>query len=215
MSTSLPLRCQTCGLVNRASVTECPFHDARRTAGTILIHEGTKPTSIIYLRRGQVVLSSTSASGAEVSCAVRGPDTMIGLEALLDQPMPYQVWALTDVAVCMLDTDGFRNWLGSLASPLGAALNFSLQEAARRVGERQALQGTALKRVARFLLQHAEASPEGEFLRTPHRVLAGILGMRSETLSRAFAELRDAGALSPGRNIRIKSLPRLRELASD
>src|SRR5512143_904781 len=153
MSTSLPLRCQTCGLVNRSAVTECPFHDARRNAGTILIHEGTKPTSIIYLRRGQVVLSSTSAAGAEVSCAVRGPDSMIGLEALLDQPMPYQVWALTDVAVCMLDADGFRSWLGSLSSPLGAALNFSLQEAARRVGERQALQGTALKRVARFLMQ--------------------------------------------------------------
>ena len=215
MTSQLPLRCQACGLVVRSGIDACPFRDTRRSAGTILIHQGAKPTSVLYLRRGQVVLSSTAASGTEVSCAVRGPDTLLGLEALMDLTMPYQVWALTDVALCTLDGHAFKAWLGSEKSPTGAALMFSLQEAARRVGERQALQGTALRRVARFLLQHSEVSTDGEPLRTPHRVLAGILGMRPETLSRALAELRDGGALATGRSVRVTSKDRLRQLAGD
>jgi len=140
---------------------------------------------------------------------------LLGLEALLDQPMPYQVWALTDVVLCSLDSDAFKGWVGSTKSPLGATLDFSLQEAARRVGERQALQGTAVRRVARFLMQHTEAGYDGEPLKTPQGVLAGILGMRPETLSRALAELREAGALSPGRSVRIRDIDRLRKLSAD
>jgi CRP-like cAMP-binding protein len=215
MGSPLPLRCQACGLVVRSGINECPYRDTRRNAGTILLHQGQKPPAVLYLRRGQVVLSSTASSGAEVSCAVRGPDTLLGLEALMDLPMPYQVWALTDVVLCSLDADAFKSWIGSTKSPIGATLGFSLQEAARRVGERQALQGTAVKRVARFLVQHAEAANDGEALRTPQRVLAGILGMRAETLSRALAELRDAGALAPGRSVRVRDHERLKKLAAD
>lgn len=213
MNTSMPLRCQTCGLVLRSGAGDCPFRDTRRPAGSVLLQQGVKPETVIYLRRGQVVLSSNAASGAEVSCAVRGPDTMLGLELLLDQPMPYQVWALTDVAYCTLDRTAAEAWVGERKTPAGAALTYSLEESARRVGERQALQGPALRRVARFLLQHSEADGSGEPLKTPHRVLAGMLGMRPETLSRTLADLRAAGALARGRTVHIASLERLRELA--
>lgn len=213
MNASLPVRCQTCGLVLRSGVDNCPFRDTRRAAGSVLLQQGVTPEATLYLRRGQVVLSSTAASGAEVSCAVRGPDTMLGLELLLNQPMPYQVWALTDVAYCSLDRAAAEVWIGSRNTPAGAALVYSLEEAARRVGERQALQGSAVRRVARFLLQHAEADDGGETLETPHRVLAGMLGMRPETLSRALADLRTAGALARGRTVRIADVGRLRGLA--
>jgi CRP-like cAMP-binding protein len=213
--TSLPLRCQACELVLRSGATDCPFRDAKKPAGTVLIPEGHKPDGVLYLRRGQVVLSTTSSSGTEASCAVRGPNTLLGLEAVLDRPMPYQVWALTDVAICVLEIGQFKSWLGDMSSPLGAALGYSLEEAARRVGERQALEGTALKRVARFLMQHVENGANGESLDTPHRLLAGMLGMRPETLSRALAELRDLGALGAGRSVRVTSIDRLRSIAFD
>jgi len=213
MTAPMPLRCQTCGLVTRSGVAECPFRDTRRAAGSVLLQQGVKPEAVVYLRRGQVVLSSNAASGAEVSCAVRGPDTLLGLELLLDQPMPYQVWALTDVAYCTLDHAAAEAWLGDRGTPAGAALTYALEESARRVGERQALQGPALRRVARFLLQHSEADGSDEALKTPHRVLAGMLGMRPETLSRTLADLRAAGALARGRVVRVASVERLRELA--
>lgn len=213
MSTSLPLRCQTCGLVLRAGASECPFRDTRKSAGSILLQEGVRPESVVYLRRGQVVLSSSAASGSEVSCAVRGPDTMLGLELLLDRPMPYQVWALSDVVYCSLDRVAAEAWIGERKSPAGAALTYSLEESARRIGERQALQGSALRRAARFLLQQCEAAGSDEPITTPHRVLAGMLGMRPETLSRALAQLRTSGMLVQGRAIQVADVARLRALA--
>lgn len=175
--------------------------------------QGVTPDAVIYLRRGQVVLSSMAASGAEVSCAVRGPDTLLGLELLLSQPMPYQVWALTDVAFCVLEPAQAEAWLGDRTTPTGAALIYSLEEASRRVGERQALQGPARRRLARFLLQQSQTDAGGEPFETPHVVLASMLGMRPETLSRALADLRAAGALARGRAVRVASERRLRELA--
>lgn len=209
----MPLRCQTCGLTLRAGEGDCPFRDTRRPAGSVLLRQGVRPDAVIYLRRGQAVLSSSAASGAEVSCAVRGADTMLGLELLLDQSMPYQVWALTDVTYCALDRAAAEAWIGDKRTPVGAALTYSLEEAARRVGEREALEGPAIRRVARFLLQHSVADSGGGPLTTPHRVLAGVLRMRPETLSRTLAELRDAGALARGRTVHISNVERLRALA--
>ena len=213
MNASPPLRCQTCGLVLRSGTTACPFRDTRRPSGTVLLPQGVTPDTVIYLRRGQVVLSSTAVSGAEVSCAVRGPDTLLGLELLLSQPMPYQVWALTDVAYCVLERAQAEAWLGDRSTPAGAALIYALEEASRRVGERQALQGPARRRVARFLLQQSQTDAGGEPFETQHVVLAGMLGMRPETLSRAFAELRAAGVLARGRAVRVANPKRLQELA--
>ena len=119
MNASPQLRCQTCGWVLRSGTTACPFRDTRRPSGTVLLPQGVTPDTVIYLRRGQVVLSSTAVSGAEVSCAVRGPDTLLGLELLLSQPMPYQVWALTDVAYCVLERAQAEAWPGDRAPVWG------------------------------------------------------------------------------------------------
>ncbi len=70
-----------------------------------------------------------------------------------------------------------------------------------------------MRRVARFLMQHCQTDGNAEPLRTPHRVLAGMLGMRPETLSRALSELRSSGALARGRALKVSSHERLRELS--
>jgi CRP-like cAMP-binding protein len=169
-------------------------------AGATLAHEGQVPAQIVYLRRGQVVLSGAGAAGRNRSCAVRGAGTMLGLDAVLGRTLPYDVRALTDVAVCTAETAAFGRWLGPLDSPLGVAFCLSVGEAARRASERHALEGTALRRVARFLLQTTDGdlSPSPDI---PRSVLANVLGLRAETLSRALASLRESGALGPGRRI--------------
>lgn len=179
----------------------------------MLSQEGAVPETVMYLRRGQVVLSTPSAASRGGSCAVRGPDTILGMEGALGRPLPYEVRALTDVTLCLLPTESFRAWLGPLDVPLGAALRLSLDETLRRVGERQAIEGTAVRRVARFLLQVSAEDDPGEPLRAPLGVLASVLGMRPETLSRCLAELRASGALGPERGIRIADVERLRTFA--
>jgi CRP-like cAMP-binding protein len=136
---------------------------------------------------------------------------MLGLEGAFGHAMHYEVRALTDVALCSLDVDSFKRWIGPLDSMLGTVLRLSLEEAMRRAGERQAVEGTALRRVARFLTQATTEGPnEGEPRDIPLGVLANILGMRPETLSRALSELRAAGALASGRTLRVVNREKLR-----
>jgi CRP-like cAMP-binding protein len=92
-------------------------------------------------------------------------------------------------------------------------LELALREAGCRVAERHALEGTAVRRVARFLLQRQEVDERADALRTPQHVLAHILGMRPETLSRALARLRETGVIAPGRGVRVVDDDKLRRLA--
>jgi CRP-like cAMP-binding protein len=209
---SLPLRCQTCRMAPSSGDQACPFTDTRLEAGARLAEAGQVPSQIVLLRRGQVVLSASAGAGRDVSCAVRGPGTLLGLDAVLERELPYEVRALTHVAACSVGAESFKAWMGPLDSPLGVAFRLSLEETARRTGERQAVEGTSVRRVARFL---CEATDDGdrEAPGIPLGVLASILGMRAETLSRALAELRDRGILAPGRKICVSDPAALRRAA--
>ena len=209
----MPFRCQVCRLGAASQPYPCPFYEVRRSEGSVLVQQGERPKSIWYLRRGQVVLGSINESGSEQATAVRGPDTLLGIEALLGDPVPYRITALTDVVLCTIDADAFREWVGSLGSPMGTVLELALRESARRVAERQGVEGTAVRRVSRFLIQRHEQN--GSAQRMPLHVLANVLGMRAETLSRALGELRASGALAPGRGIKIADLGELRRVAGE
>ena len=182
----------------------------RASAGEALLQPEERPRKIVYLRRGHAVLESGAAVTGASFPAVRGPSSLLGLESIAGEDIPYTARALTDVAVCTTDVDTFRASLGSLESPLGTALLFALRESAKRANERLAVEGTASQRVARFLLQ---AASNGEAEDVPQRVVARILGMRAETLSRTLAELRRRGALHDGRKIRLRDADRLRAIA--
>jgi CRP-like cAMP-binding protein len=190
----------------------CPFTGTRVEAGATLASEGQVPSQIVFLRRGQVVLSTSAGSGRERSCAVRGPGALLGLDAVLGHELPYEVRALTHVAACTVDPEAFKAWVGPLDSPLGLAFRLSLEETARRTGERHAVEGTSVRRLARFLCETADQG-DGEAPGTPLGVLASILGMRAETLSRALAELREQGILAPGRKICVSDPVALRRAA--
>jgi CRP-like cAMP-binding protein len=206
----LPLRCQSCALVAPGKASTCAFQHRRASAGETLLEPDEHPRRIVYLRRGHAVLSgATKGSGASFP-AVRGPSSLLGLESIASEALPYTARALTDVAVCTIDADSFRASLGSLESALGTTLLFALRESAKRTEDRLAVEGTALQRVARFVLQTAGS---GDAEAVPQRVLARVLGMRAETLSRVLAELKQSGALSAGRKIQVGDLERLRALA--
>ena len=91
-------------------------------------------------------------------------------------------------------------------------LELALGEAGQRGTERSQLGGTAVERVARFLLLRARVS-EGPVLDVPQRVLARTLGMSAETLSRALARLRTEGAISRSRPVQVADADVLERLA--
>jgi CRP-like cAMP-binding protein len=205
--------CASCTLGAASQFGSCPFHDLERPAGTILLRQGEVPQCVWFIRRGTVLLSSTTESGDETQCALRGPGAVVGLEALAARPTRAEAWALSDVALCRLDADSFRAWVGEADTPAGAVARLAIEEGDRRGHERVALAGVAPVRVARFLLERLRMEGRDTPLPVEQQVLARMLGMKPETMSRALARLRGMGAIAPGRGVRIADLGALQRAA--
>jgi CRP-like cAMP-binding protein len=168
----------------------------------------------MLLRAGEVILRALSATGDETTLGLRGPESLLGLEAVEDAPSPVEVRAATDVTVCAIDPSLFRRWLGPERTPAATMLSYAVQEAGRRGAERVSLTGDASARVARFLLDRFEAT-ERKAIEVPLQVVASLLSMRPETLSRILSQFRSAGALAPGRTVMLADIAQLRALAGD
>lgn len=179
----------------------------------MLLRAGEVPPTVWYLRRGQVTLGAATSEGTEAGLAVREPPAIFGIEALLGEPSPHDVTALTDVVLCAVDTASFRAWVGPLETPAGAVLGLQCREAIQRSFERTTLEGHAVRRVARLLSVQAWRA-DGR-LDVAQRVLARSLAMRPETFSRAVARLRELGALERGRGVKLVSVAVLARLAEE
>jgi CRP-like cAMP-binding protein len=205
-------QCQECVLGRASQPESCPFYEIKKKPGSLLVEQNEPPTSAWLIRDGQVLLRATDESGAELWCAVRSAGHMIGLELLTGAPSPYRAMALTDVKACALDARAVKAWVGRLDTPGGALLELALGEAGQRGTERSQLGGTAVERVARFLLLRQREN-NGPVLDMPQRVLARTLGMSAETLSRALARLRSEGAISRSRPVQVADSDALERLA--
>lgn len=207
--------CASCGLGRASGGAECPFHDVAFPAGSLLLTQGETPTTVWHVREGSVLVSSLSVDGEETACSLRGPGAMLGLEALTTAATAYEAWALSDVVVCRMDVASFRNWLGPLDRPAGVIALKAIEENERQRDDRVVLAGRAEVRVARFLLERLRFSAVDSPLPFEQQILARMLGMKPETLSRALQRLREKGALAPGRVVRVVSRASLESAASD
>jgi CRP-like cAMP-binding protein len=181
-----------------------------RPAGTLLIGQGELSTGAWLVRRGRVLVTNASSGGDEVLCLLRGRGSMIGLEALRGEPADYEAWTLEPSQLCHLSAEGLRAWVGDTASPARALLDVMLSELQRSREERVVLARGALERVARFLARTAGAP-----LGFEQQLLARLLRMRPETLSRALKRLRQAGAIAPGRGaVRVADASKLEPFIS-
>ena len=194
-------------------VGSCPLASTQRPAGALLIAQGEVATGVFMIREGSVLLSTTTRAGDEAACVLRPRGSVIGLEALRGEPAPYEAWTLTPARLCHLSPGGVREWVDAVPQATRAFLELALAELTRAREERVALAGNVVSRVARFLEAHLRA--HGGELALEQRVLARLLRMRSETLSRALAKLRSAGALAPGRRVLVRDPKRLAALAAE
>lgn len=189
-------QCATCVIGRAAPPGQCPFRPTRLPSGTLLHAQGETPERVHYLCAGTVLLSTSDESGAEVSCSLRGPGSLIGLERLSARPATHDAWALGAIECCVIGADAVESWLGERAVPLGAMLELALDENEHSRRERTALSGRTITRVARFLDAWRRERGESE-LDVEQQVLARMLSMRAETLSRVLARLRRDGVITP------------------
>ena len=184
----------------------CVMVDRRRTAGASLYVAGEPVEKIWFVKRGSVLLSrdADEAGGEGVAWAVRRAGSLLGVEGLVRGTYLDSARALTDVIVCIASRDEVAAWIrghdpatlrqaegASPSSPAGAVLECVLVALSGDSPRRAGADGSARQRVAAWLLDR----PGGQGPGMPRHVLAGLLGMLPETLSRALASLAAQGAV--------------------
>lgn len=209
--------CNECPLGSATLPERCPFHASTRGAGELLIRQGEVPSAALFVKQGAVLVSSVGPTGEETSCAMRGAGALLGLELLTSAPSRYQVSALSAATVCTLSASGFSQWMGDLGPRPAALFRMMLGEADLRYQDRARLSGKPVARLARFLIERdrgrdASAHPPKAIRGV---VLARMLGMRPETLSRAIGALRTRGVVGRGRALEVLDAPRLAAIAEE
>src|SRR5207237_10370254 len=167
--------------------------DVVRAAGTVLVTQSERRQEVLIVREGTVLVTCFNAEGDEVWSSVRGPDTVIGAELLRRGRCEVDVVALTEVRLLRISADDFRSWVGPPHSPSAAIVELLLQEVSALGRDRAMTAGTAVARIARFLRERHRMESAGRPFDVEQRILARVLQIRPETLSRTLTRLRRDG----------------------
>lgn len=206
--------CATCA-IGKASAHGagglCPLIDRPIAAGDTIFSQGDPAKILFFVKEGAVSLTRDRSGGKSARvCAIRFPGSLFGTESVIGGAYAFTATAASDSVVCTVAGEGIDQWLGPKDTPARTALELTLRAHQGDVVH-SAATGTAEQRVASWL---CEEGPRGVTLALPRKVVADLLDMRAETLSRALAALSEQGALEVSRTtLRIADPRRLGEIA--
>jgi len=184
-----------------------------RLSGPVPAHV-LHPRNVYFVKEGFVSLSSVSPRGSELLLSLRGPSSLLCTEALQDEASSYEVRALSRVKVCGISGDAMTQWIGPEKSAARVVLGLLLGESRQQRDEVNWRQGDCLSRVARFALAHARFLADRPNA-VRKQVVARLLGMRPETLSRCLTRLEKDGVVDASRGVRVLDQRRLAALAME
>lgn len=207
--------CILCPIGRASPAGSCPFEERQLRPGAVLVRQGDTPVAVWYIKRGAVLNSSLSAAGEETYLALRRSGALIGTEGLVDRPSPCETWAMDNVVACRLPVAAFKEWIGDRTTPAAAVLDLLVEETRHLHDDRALAVGDATRRVSLYLLARARAATSQEDEPIAKSLLARVLGIRPETLSRAILRLRALGALTDDREIRVADATVLEQLAGE
>jgi CRP/FNR family transcriptional regulator, cyclic AMP receptor protein len=205
--------CSACGL-GVASQGHCRLTPSTKESGSTICAQGERPRTLFFVKEGFVALSSVSPRGSELLLSLRGPSSLLCTEALQDEPSPCEVRALSKVRICGISGDAMTQWIGPERSAARVMLGLLLTEGRQQRDEVNWRQGDCLSRVARFALAHARFLADRPNA-VRKQVVARLLGMRPETLSRCLTRLEQDGLVDASRGVRVLDQRRLATLAAE
>lgn len=180
-------QCALCPVGAASKVAEgqsCPMTDRRKSAESYLYLRGTPADTVYYVKHGSVALlrGSGEGDGDGAPYAVRRAGSFVGLEAVKGTTYVDSARAVSDVTVCAMSRSQVRGWL-ERPGTAKVMLEALVEALAKDTAPRSRMEGSARQRVARWI-------QESSHQRTlPRTVIAGLLGMKPETLSRTLAAL--------------------------
>lgn len=182
--------------------------------GEAIFRQGDMATAMMVVVTGFVKLLRISASGDETVVCIRSNHAAI-TESPSSGNEIFHVTAEAVGATCVLKIPSGRFIRIMAESPMLAlaALEEAKRTLAELIGEIESLKShSADQRLARFLLSLCPTEAEHRRFRLPYdkRLIAARLGVTQETLSRAFARLREFGVRTETREVFVESASRLR-----
>ena len=213
LSTTPVNDCNACSL-GVASQGRCRFTPTTRESGATICAQGERPRTVYFIKEGFVSLSAVSPRGSELLLTLRGPTALLCTEALQGEPSPYEVRALSRVKICGVGGESLNQWVGPERSPARVVLDLMLAESRQQRDEVNYRQGDCLSRVARFALAHARFLADRPNA-VRKQVVARLLGMRPETLSRCLTKLEKDGVVDATRGVKVLDARRLAMIAME
>jgi len=183
-----------------------------------LCRQGETPAVLHFLLEGQVALSGTAPDGSQALMEVLRPGASFVLAAVLTD-RPYLMTATTTARARILTVRApALRALARTEPAIGLALLGAVARDFRAMVRqvRDLKLRTATQRLGCYLLALV-ADPEANSarIRLPFdkALLAGRLGCRQDSLSRAFATLREVGVETHGATVILHDVVRLRQYA--
>lgn len=191
----------------------------RYDRGETIFLQGEPAAAIHVVIEGWVKLYRISSNGNEAVVNVFTQGHSFGeAVALRDLDYPVSAQAVTDCTVLQIPAATLigimRNEPGICLSILASTFQH-LHELVHQIEQMKAQTGA--QRVAEFLMELAPVETGSCVVTLPYDkvLIAGRLGMKPESLSRAFAKLRGVGVRVSRNNASIDSVERLRTFAEE
>lgn len=192
--------------------------ERRYSKGEMLFQKGDPARGFFVVVWGQIKLAFPSPQGNEKVVQVVGPRQSFGEAVMfMDRPYPVFAEAVTDAMVLHIPRKMVTDLLDrdtSFALAMLAGLSIRLHSLVQDV-ESYSLRSST-QRVIGYLLQQCPQDREKEVeisLPTSKQVIASLLNLTPETLSRIFHDLSDSGLIEVrGKQITIRAVSKLREV---
>lgn len=194
-------------------------HSRRWERGATIFLQGERADAIFIVTDGWVKLYRITPNGSEAIVSVLTKGGSFG-EAIALQGGTYPVAAeaVTDATLIRIDADALRNVLQRSPEIALSMLSATYHHLHGLVAQVEALKArTGAQRVAAFLLDLSTETEGPCEVTLPYDkvLIAGRLGLKPESLSRAFAKLKAHGVTITLNRASIDDVAALRELAEE
>ncbi|KIL98428.1 cAMP-binding protein [Paramagnetospirillum magnetotacticum MS-1] len=186
----------------------------RYARNDIIFRQGDAADALRVVLDGQVGLTGTVADGGETMVEIlKSGEMFIAAAVLTEKPFLMSAVALQPSRILTLPGERFRRNVrekSDLAYIMLTSLSRHFRTLVREVKDLKLK--SAAQRLALYLIGLTARREGSTIVRLPHSksVIAARVGVRPETLSRAFGHLKSQGVVVDGNAVSIADIPALR-----